>query len=142
MDVTTQDLEPVRELVLVHAQTGSVILHFNQVDAALSRSVYDNNNNRNAGLPGAGPVRTEGQGATGITDVDLAYDYAGDVYNFYFNNYGRDSLDGAGLPIISTARYCPPAGQGSVPTRMLSGTASRWCMAKDSLPPTMWWLTK
>ena len=115
MDVAAQDLEPVRELVLVHAQIGSVILHFNQVDAALSRTVYDNNNNRNAGLPGAGPVRTEGQGATGNRDVDLAYDYAGDVYNFYFNTYNRDSIDGAGLPIISTVRYCPSDVQVGCP---------------------------
>ena len=61
-----------------------------------------------AGLPGTGPVRIEGQGATGVADVDLAYDYAGDVYNFYLNNHGRDSLDGAGMQLISTVRYCDP----------------------------------
>src|SRR5205085_1682189 len=41
------------------------------------------------------------------TDADLAYDYAGATYDYYFNNFGRDSLDGKGLPLISLVRYCP-----------------------------------
>lgn len=108
MDVTPVDLLPIRELVLVDALTGKISLHFNQIPDAKTRTVYDNQNNRNAGLPGIGPVRTEGQGATGNADVDRAYDYAGDTYDFYKSRHNRDSIDGAGLPIISTVRYCPP----------------------------------
>src|SRR5688572_29369734 len=40
MEVTPVDISmPVRELVLVHAQTGNISLHFNQVDTAWSRAI-------------------------------------------------------------------------------------------------------
>jgi Zn-dependent metalloprotease len=108
LEVTSKELLPIRELVLVDAQLGVVTLSFNQIHAAKDREVYDNNNNPALGLPGNGPVRSEGDAATGVTDVDLAYDYAGDTYDFFFNEHGRDSLDGSGMTIISTVRYCTP----------------------------------
>jgi bacillolysin len=107
IEVRATGLAPVHELVLVDAQTGIVALHFNQIDSARDRDVYDNENNRAAGLPGLGPVRQEGDLPTGIADVDLAYDYSGDTYDFYANVHGRDSLDDAGMTLISTVRYCP-----------------------------------
>jgi bacillolysin len=107
MEVTPMELLPIRELVLVDAQRGSVVLHFNQIDTAKNRHIYDNQNNPAYGLPGLGPVRSEGGGATGISDVDRAYDYAGDTYDFYYTYHGRDSIDNAGMSLISTVRYCP-----------------------------------
>lgn len=107
VEVHSVDLLPINELVLVDALTGGIVLHFNQVSQALNRRIYDNNNNPILGLPGNGPVRTEGGGASGIADVDQAYDYSGDTYDFYFNEHGRDSLDDAGLILNSTVRYCP-----------------------------------
>ncbi|MGQ9555428.1 MAG: S8 family serine peptidase [Anaerolineae bacterium] len=115
LEVTSPELPSLRELVLVDAHLGAIALRFNQIDTALDRTVYDNNEDRSAGLPGYSPVRVEGQGITGITDADLAYDYAGYVYNFYFTRHGRDSLDGAGMAIVNTVRYCPPWGQGPCP---------------------------
>ena len=38
--------------------------------------------------------------------MDQAYEYTGDTYDFYKNNFGRDSIDGAGMTLISTVRYC------------------------------------
>jgi Zn-dependent metalloprotease len=96
-------------LILVDAHLGAVPLHFNQIHTALNRQIYDNNNNPASGLPGVGPVRTEGGPPTGITDVDLAYDYSGDTYNFFNTEHGRDSLDNAGMTLISTVRYCDPS---------------------------------
>jgi Zn-dependent metalloprotease len=107
MDVTSSELEPIRELILIEAHLGFVALHFNQVDTAKNRIIYDNNNNPLLGLPGSGPVRTEGGPPSGVTDVNKAYDYAGVTYDFYFNTHGRDSIDNAGLNLISTVRYCP-----------------------------------
>lgn len=107
VDVSAVDLAPIRELVLVDAITGKVTLHFNQVADAKNRVVYNNNNSRSAGLPGVGPKRTEGQGATGVNDVDKAYDYAGDTYDFYWSRFARDSIDGAGKQLISTVKFCP-----------------------------------
>lgn len=106
VEVKAGELDPVKELVLVDAHSGIVHLHFNQIETAKYRRIYDNLNDSSYGLPGRGPVRVEGQGAMGITDVDKAYDFAGDVYDFYARFHGRDSLDGAGMQLISTVRYC------------------------------------
>ncbi len=101
----------VKELVLVDAHSGTIALHFSEIKDALSRKIYDNNNDYTKGLDhtGAVPDRIEGQTATKIADVDNAYTYLGDTYNFFFNNFGRDSIDGAGLPLIATVKYCPDA---------------------------------
>lgn len=105
-EVTPNRLLPIRELVLVDAETGIIVLHFNQIHMAKNRTIYDNNNMVAFGLPGNGPVRLEGEGVTGVSDADLAYDFAGDTYDFYLDEHGRDSLDDAGLGLISTVRYC------------------------------------
>jgi hypothetical protein len=33
----------------------------------------------------------------------------GNFYNFFLNTLGRDSIDGAGMPLLSTVRYCDPS---------------------------------
>lgn len=104
LEVTTQDLQPINELVLVDAARGHVALSFNQTEAGLNRTVY-NANNGNA-LPGT-LVRSEGGPPTGDGDADKAYSYAGDTYNFYFSQFARDSVNNAGLPLKSTVHYCP-----------------------------------
>lgn len=108
VDVKALDLlnTPVRDWVFVDAHTGHVLLRFSQIHAALDRRVYDNNNSTAFGLPGSGPVRTEGAPATGNSDADNAYTFSGDAYNFFFQQFGRDSLDGNGLPLTTTVRYC------------------------------------
>lgn len=104
----TDEMAAIDEQILVDAQRGGVALHFNQSETVRNRIVYDNQNNPAYGLPGNGPVRTEGQAATGISEVDRAYDYAGKTYDFYWSNFGRDSLDGHGMTLRSTVRYCDP----------------------------------
>jgi bacillolysin len=107
----------IRELVLVDAQTGVVALHFNQIHAAKERHIcnannvrdVDNNPDTNCDDPGE-RVRDEGAGATGVADVDLAYDYSGLTYDFYMSNFNRDSIDGAGMPLISLVKYCYSTG--------------------------------
>jgi bacillolysin len=106
VEVQARELAPIKELVLVDATRGNVLLSFSEIDTALYREIYDNQNDVAYSLPGNGPVRIEGQEPTGAGDVDKAYDYAGDVYDFYLTTHGRDSLDGAGMPLISTVRYC------------------------------------
>ena len=51
-------------------------------------------------------LRVEGGPNSSIPDVNDAYTYAGDTYNFYASRFGRDSLDGHGLTLTSTTRYC------------------------------------
>ena len=86
---------------------GVIALHFNLSFDVKRRTVYDNNNNSTLGLPGIDLVRREGDAPTGITDIDLAYDYMGDTYDFFMNQHDRDSVDDAGMELVSTVRYCP-----------------------------------
>jgi bacillolysin len=107
--------EAIRELVLVDAQLGAVTLNFNQINDAKERHICNDNNVVDAdGDPDndcTPPkyVRNEGGPPTGVADVNLAYDYSGLTYDFYKNNFNRDSLNGAGLPLISLVKYCPDA---------------------------------
>ncbi len=55
-------------------------------------------------LPGQ-TVRTEGGPATGDQAADQSYDWLGATFEFYLSAYQRDSIDGAGLPMISTVHY-------------------------------------
>ena len=108
MEVTSADVAWLRELVLVDAHLGNIALHFNQLPTGKDRQTYDAHSS--ASLPGT-LVRSEGQGPVGTpADADRAHDYAGLVYDFYFNRFGRDSLDGNGMTLISTVRYCPSGG--------------------------------
>ena len=96
--------------MLVDAHTGAIDLHFDQHAEAKNRVVCDRNNVvGGAQACTSGFARVEGQGATGITDVDRAYFFAGETYDFYLDKFGRDSLDNAGLTLASTTRYCPDA---------------------------------
>ncbi len=58
VEVTSAGGEPVRELVLVHAQLGAVVLNFNQIAEAKNRHVCDQNNVR-----GPDDVHTGDRGA-------------------------------------------------------------------------------
>lgn len=55
-------------------------------------------------LPGS-QVRAEGEAATGDAAADQAYDGLGAAWQLLFEAFGRDSLDGAGLPLLATVHY-------------------------------------
>ena len=95
------------ELVFVDAHTGTIALHFDQHAEAKSRRVCDRNNVPGGEACTSGFARVEGQAATGIADVDRAYNFSGHTYDFYFSKFARDSLDNAGLILRSTVRFCP-----------------------------------
>jgi hypothetical protein len=67
-----------------------------------NRETYDANHGYS--LPGT-LVRAEGDGPTGDQDVDHAHDFAGDVYDYYWNTHNRDSYDDQGVTLVSTANY-------------------------------------
>ncbi|GAB3281058.1 M4 family metallopeptidase [Actinocorallia lasiicapitis] len=55
-------------------------------------------------LPGD-TVRTEGGDPTGDTTTDRAYDWLGVTFRFYEDVYDRNSIDNAGMSMISTVHY-------------------------------------
>src|SRR3990170_1568089 len=104
MEVTASDLAPIRELVLVNAHTGGISLHFNQIDTARNRLTYTANNTTS--LPGT-LVCNEANPSCGGGDAHAvaAHVYAGHTYDFYATQHGRDSIDGAGMTLVSTVHY-------------------------------------
>jgi Zn-dependent metalloprotease len=96
----------MRELVLIDAARGNVALHFDQIAGAKNRITCDANSSA-AQYPCTAPVRTETSGPSAVADVNNAHVFSGHTYDFFFNRFGRDSLDGAGMALKSTVRYCP-----------------------------------
>ncbi|GGK65453.1 hypothetical protein Sme01_24320 [Sphaerisporangium melleum] len=67
-----------------------------------NRSVWDLDNHPR---PSGGPARTEGQGPVAVDDVNKVYDNSGHFYDYMMSTFGRDSWDGEGAPMRSSARY-------------------------------------
>jgi Zn-dependent metalloprotease len=67
-----------------------------------NRTIKDAKNQEE--LPGD-TVRAEGADPTGDIVADQAYDWLGATFKLYQEVYGRNSIDGAGLPMISTVHY-------------------------------------
>lgn len=68
----------------------------------LQRTIFDANNTED--LPGE-QVRAEGGEATEDEAVNQAYDGLGATYELWQQAYGRDSLDGRGLPLLATVHF-------------------------------------
>ena len=113
----------VNEVVLVDASTGEVAFHYSDIKHAKSRSIYDSANV--PGSPGT-LVRSEGGPASGIVDANLAYQYFGDTYDFYFTRFGRDSYDGAGATLVGRVRYCDATGTCPLPNAYWNGSEMRF----------------
>jgi Zn-dependent metalloprotease len=67
------------------------------------RTVYDVHNAESG--TGGTLVRSEGGPATGDAAADEAYDGLGDTYDLYWKVFQRDSIDGAGLPLVAWVHY-------------------------------------
>ncbi len=94
---------PVNEVALVDAEVPGIAFHYSEIMDAKARAIYDSNSTST--IPGT-LVRSEGDGPSGIADADLAYEYFGDTYDFYYDRFGRDGLDDAGATMIARVRYC------------------------------------
>jgi Zn-dependent metalloprotease len=68
----------------------------------LDRTIHDAHHG--TGLPGA-VVRREGDQPTADEAVDQAYAGLGDTWTLYDEAFGRNSIDGRGLPLVATVHY-------------------------------------
>ena len=102
---------------LIDAADGSVALVYSELKTGKSRVICDLSNVPvDLNVPATyvcdtaagGPVvaRSEGAAASPVADVNKAYDFLGHTYTFYRNRFGRDSIDGRGLPMRATVRAC------------------------------------
>jgi len=95
--------QPMGEFVYyIDASNGDVINTYNNLQHAMNRKTYDAGNETI--LPGS-LKRSEGDGPIGDRTLDSAHDNAGILYQYYFNQYGRDSYDDGGAAIVSTVHY-------------------------------------
>lgn len=67
-------------------------------------SVYDVNHGGDADLPGT-KIRGDGDPESTDEAVNEAFDGADKTYQFYQQVYGRDSVDGQGLELVSSVHY-------------------------------------
>jgi Zn-dependent metalloprotease len=70
--------------------------------AVLKRTIYDAQNEQT--LPG-NVVRIEGSEPSGDASVDEAYDGLGATYELFFEEFNRNSIDDAGLPLDATVHF-------------------------------------
>jgi len=105
----------VRDAFFIDAHTGKPLDRWSLLHTSKSRSVFDDS----AGFT----VRTEGGAATGDFDADAAYDYSGDMYDFLFRTFGRDSVNGFGATLASTVHL----QSSSCPNAFGGGTSASFC---------------
>jgi len=108
------------DMVFIDAHEGIVVFEYPLLHDAINRQIYDANNT--TADPGT-LARSEGQGPSPINDVNMAFDYFGDTYDFYFNEHQRDSLNGAGGQLRATVRYCYPGEPCPFENAFWDGTA-------------------
>ena len=111
---------PIDEWVAIEASRGVVLAAFNQIDAAIpedaTQRVCDASNVRaTAGEGSTDPLQCDPSdeptivadpGSSQDADILGAYRGAEATYDFYAKHFGRSSLDGAGMTLVSTVRYC------------------------------------
>jgi vibriolysin len=97
-----ESASPSRPVFFIDAHTGEQVWRYENLQTAKNRLTYSANNK--TVLPGT-LKRSEGGAAIGDLPVDDAHDFAGVTYDYYFNVQGRDSYNGAGATITSSAHY-------------------------------------
>jgi len=94
-------------------------------------TVYDAQGTTN--LPGV-KVRGEGDPPVNnpnLPDIDEAFDGAAQTYDFYKDVYGRNSIDGQGLPLVSTVNY-----DVNYDNAFWDGTQMVYGRGEEGLPPS------
>ena len=76
---------------------------FARIGGSVERTIYDQHHST-VQTPGE-VVRTEGQDPVADTAVNQAYDGLGATYDFFWSQFGRDSIDGEGMPLLGLVHY-------------------------------------
>ena len=93
---------PQIDRIYADATTGDLVLVAPEYKYAKNRQTYTANNGTT--LPGT-LKRSEGSADIGDVAIDAAHNYAGNVYDYYKNVFGRDSYDNAGATLKASAHY-------------------------------------
>ncbi|MBC8160925.1 MAG: M4 family metallopeptidase [Roseiflexaceae bacterium] len=100
--ITTLTEQPLGQWIsFVHARRPYVIHAIDSLNHAKRRVTYSAENSTR--LPGRKLIDEGERSRDEIAQA--AHDNAGVVYDYFFKNFQRDSIDGQGLPIVSTVHY-------------------------------------
>jgi len=99
--VIANDAGDVDEAFFIDAQTLDVLDRWSRACSVRNRLIHDAFGSPS--LPGP-LVRSEGNPKNIEADVNAGYDYTGDIYDYLFRSFGRDSVDGFGLDLVMTVR--------------------------------------
>lgn len=118
----------IDEWVAIEATRGGVLAAFNQVDSALPANATQRlcdlkgqraTNNEGASDPlqcdANDPKLVAKPASSTQADVKGAFKGAQATYAFFAKRFGRNSLNGKGMPLISTVRFCPQSTLSSCP---------------------------
>jgi Zn-dependent metalloprotease len=97
--IAPRDYRPERLQLELSIEDGALVA---RTEPSPDRTIADAKNTED--LPGT-TVRTEDQGPVADAAVNQAFDGLGDTFDFYEDVYGRDSIDGRGLPLDATVHY-------------------------------------
>ena len=76
---------------------------FARIGGQVQRTVYDQHNSQ---IQSPGTVsRAEGQPPVADKSINHAYDGLGATYDYYWNVFQRDSIDGQGMPLLGLVHY-------------------------------------
>lgn len=103
--VYSKDDYRIIERVFVNAKDGAVVFSYPLLHDLKNRKIYDA---QSIFPPANVLLRAEGDPPTGMSDADLAYDYFGDTYDFYYQVHNRDSIDGLGIAMLGVVNFCFP----------------------------------
>lgn len=92
---------PQRDVLFFDVGTGQLIARHPQHRMARDRQTY----NLGGATSGGVLARVEGSPNSGEAAVDNAHNFAGKVYDYYANTFGRDSLDNNGMALVSRVHY-------------------------------------
>jgi Zn-dependent metalloprotease len=76
---------------------------FARIGGQPQRTIYDQQHSESQ-TPGV-PIRVEGQSPSKDQAINQAYDGLGATYAFYWTVFERDSIDGAGQPLLGLVHY-------------------------------------
>ena len=115
------------EYVLIDARDRNIFDRWPAVHSAIDRKIYDGSG---GSLPG-NLVRDEGAAQTGDSEIDNLYDFVGDFHQYLTLGFNRDSIDGAGTPLIATGHW----SAGICPNAIWNGSGTAYCtgLATDDI---------
>ena len=105
--------KPYNTIFYVSKSFPKVIFKSSRYKEGMNRTIY-----YGTSISSYKKARSEGSSASGNSEVDKAYDFLGKIYNFYKDNFGRDSMDNRGMEIetlvVSSGRNAAYMGNGDI----------------------------